>query len=356
MCRVLARIDLNRLKSNFHALKEILTDSTQTKIMAVVKADAYGHGAIRVALELQQEGIMFFGVASLQEAIELREAGIKGDILVLSEPSNIESQKSDTIFENEITHTVYSKKYIDFLSEIALNHNLEIKVHLKVDTGMNRLGVQMEEIKDFMDYISAKNLKLAGIFTHFCCADEPANEINRQQAKNILEIQSYIPKNSGIIFHCANSDVTYHFRDLQFDMVRTGIALYKNVMSVVSFVNMVKVVKKGETISYGATYTADNEMLIATVSAGYADGIRRDLSNKGSVLIQGNRYPIVGRICMDLFMVDVTGSQVSRGDEVTIIGSDGNQQITAEDIAGTLGTIDYEVMCGISKRVERKYK
>jgi len=274
--------------------------------MAIVKADAYGHGAVSVARTLAEAGVKYFGVASLSEALELRNSGLKGDILILSEPSIIDNDQELMRSIPDFVHAVYSREYIDFLANISRETGTEFRVHLKVDTGMHRLGIFVDEVEDYIDYIGDGGLTLEGIFTHFCCADDPQNVINRKQAEKFLDIQQKYA-NKGLAFHCENSDAIHNFRDLQFDLVRAGISLYKDVMTVVSYVNLVKELKEGDSVSYGATFTAEKDMKIAVVSAGYADGIRRDLSNKGEVLIGGRRLPIIGRICMDLFMVDITG-------------------------------------------------
>ncbi len=316
--------------------------------MAVVKADAYGHGAIEIAKVLQGQSIEYFGVASIEEGVELRKAGLVGTILVLSEPPTYENIQD--MFTYELTPTIYTLEFVKVLSAIA---PAKLKVHLKLDTGMHRLGVDYKEAVQFIQSLPDK-IQIAGVFSHLSAADEPKLAINSHQFKCFESALKAI-NNDGLIIHLCNSAGTFNFSKQHYGMVRCGISLYRNILSLKSYVNQVKQVKKGEVISYGGQFKAKKDLHIAIVSAGYADGIDRRLSNNGEVLIRGQRLPIIGRICMDLLIVDTKKIAVKKGDLVTLIGQDEKEIITAEEVAHNIKTIDYEILCGISKRVKRIY-
>lgn len=364
-------INLDNLRHNILELKKII--SSATKLCAVVKADAYGHGAVEVAKEAIACGASYLSVAFLDEAIELRKNGITTPILILGfTPEN----QFDKILEYDITQTVYNFKSGAMLSDCALKQNKKAKVHIKVDTGMNRIGFCPEACTtaEFRELFSLRGLEIEGIFTHFARADERDRHFTNEQfqiftgiVKAIEEAGYKIP-----IKHVANSAGVLQYPETHLDMVRPGIILYglypsdeidknlislKPVMSFKTRVSNVKVLPKGKPISYGGTYITQRQSIIATLPVGYADGYSRLLSSRAQVLINGQRAPVVGRVCMDQCMVDVTDIQggVSIGDEAVLLGADGNNRISAEEIAELMGTINYEVVCGISKRVPRVY-
>lgn len=351
MKRIWAEIDLKQLVNNFSRVKDILKPST--KIMGVVKADAYGHGICQVAAQLIEKGVDFLGVATVSEAIELRHTFKKIPILILSEP---DSDEAGLIDKHNLTQTVYT---LDFVKKLSSASRHCCAVHLKIDTGMSRIGLKPSEVPNFIEKISTyKNITVEGIFTHLACADDLANKLNKEQItifkKIVEEMRPNLPALKFV--HAANSAAVLNFPEAHFDLVRVGIALYKDVLSFKARVAYVKTVAPDTPVSYGLRFVTKRETKIATVSAGYADGYNRLLSNLGKVLINGRAFPIIGTICMDMFMVDVTDSSVKIGDEVVLIGRSDKQQITAQEIADLLHTIDYEVLCNISKRVPRIYK
>lgn len=366
-----AEINLDDLRHNLLEIRRIT--STNAKLCAIVKADGYGHGAVEVAQTALSCGAHYLGVAFLDEAVELREKGIKAPILILGfTPEN----QFDTIIEHDITQTVYSLKSAILLSEKALKQKKKAKVHIKLDTGMSRIGFQTDasSISDIIKLFQLEGLKVEGIFTHFAKADEKDRTVTEEQfrifteAVNAIEAKEYkIP-----IKHIANSAGIIEYPNTHLDMVRPGIILYgmypsdeitkskihlKPILSLKTRVAHVKSLPKGKAISYGGTYITERHTIIATLPVGYADGYSRLLSSRAQVLINGQRAPVVGRICMDQCMVDVTDIQgeVKPKDEVTLIGADGSERIEAEDIAKIIGTINYEITCGISKRVPRVY-
>ncbi len=350
MDRIYAEIDLKQLVRNLQNIKKLL--SPQTSIMGIIKADAYGHGVKPIAQILHKEGVNYFGVASVDEAIELREAGIKCPILVLSEPS---AGQLKQIIKYNLVQTIYSNEFLKSLTKLTK----KIRVHVKVDTGMTRIGVMESAALDYIAKVKRnKKIQIEGLFTHLACADQPAHPLNSKQLSAFQILRNRCRKEYPEIkyYHAANSAAVNNFKEAHFDLVRVGIALYKNVLTLKARVNFVKTVQAGIAVSYGATYQTKQETKIATISAGYADGFNRLLSNKGQVIIRGKIFPVIGNVCMDMFMVDVTGSDVSIGDEAVLIGKDGGKMITAEAIAESINTIDYEVLCGISKRVPRIYK
>lgn len=334
----------------------------EEKPMAVVKADAYGCGSQCISKFLQKNfKIKNWVVASTEEAIGLREAGIEGEILVLGYtfPENV-----NLLAEYNISQSVFSKEYAIALSENLTKISKSISIHIAIDTGMNRVGFLPSD--DFMKYAKLPGFNLNGVFTHLCCADSLSDgdiKFTEDQIDKFREVASTI-KNA----HCKNSAAILRKVGNGFPLVRPGIILYglqpssevkceklKHVMSFRATVSMVKTIKKGETIGYGRTFCANSERKIATVSVGYADGYSRRLSNKGKVLVNGEIANVVGNVCMDHIMIDVTGIDVKAGDVVTLFGRDGQSIISADDIAEVIGTIGYEVMCNVSKRVPRLY-
>ncbi len=364
--RCWTEINLSVLKNNYNLYKSLLPAGI--KVMAVVKADAYGHGDCRVSKCLQNEGCKDFAVATLEEAKSLRKAGIKGQILLLGYSPLACVQD---VIDYDVTQTVVDENHAEYLSKI----NKNTKVAFSIDTGMNRIGLDADRPEYcenvIRNYVS--KLQITGIFTHLCTADttdEESVNFTNGQIKKFEVIVNKIKDLKLPYIHCLNSAAGLWNNSSQSVFVRLGIVLYglkpdfqnflpegiKPVLSWYSVVSMIKTVSPLETIGYGRTYLVDKPMKIATVCVGYADGYNRLLSNKFYVLINGKKAPIIGRVCMDQMMVDVTIIEnVELGTKVTLIGKDGTELITADDMANKIGTIGYEIVCDISKRVKRYY-
>lgn len=366
--RTWAEIDLDALVHNFDIIKK---EATGAKLMAVVKADAYGHSARIVAPILEQHGADAFAVSNIEEAITLRGCGITRPILILGyTPVSMAAQ----LYLNDISQCVYSPEYAAALSKRACADGVKVKVHIKLDTGMSRLGFDCrdEKLSGIEEAVTAARLKgfvFEGIFTHFAVSDRTETSEDGFTDKQYFRFCTAAERfeKAGLrpkYRHCCNSAAFCLDSDKHFDMCRPGIILYgltpssdlklkENfvpVMTVKSVVSMVKTIKKGDTVSYGRTFTAEKEMKIATVTAGYADGYPRLLSNKGYVLINGKRANIIGRVCMDQMSVDVSDiDNVKQGDEVILFG----KTLPVEELADMCGTINYEIICGISPRVPR---
>ena len=337
------------------------------EIMAVVKADAYGHGDTVVAKFLSDNGIHHFAVSNIDEAIHIRKAGAEGQILILGYTP---FERVEELITYDITQALLSEEYACELAKTGLS----IKCQFAIDTGMRRIGLNADALevceKVIREY--ASKLRLDGVFTHLCAADAPEQEeFTKAQITKFEELVHRIADLKLPYYHCMNSAGGIWHVSSASCFARLGIILYglkpdynntlpegiEPVLSWKSVVSMVKEVMPGDTIGYGRTYTVEHPIVIATVPTGYADGYSRLLSNKGWVLIKGNKAPIVGRVCMDQMMIDVTGiPDVGLGTEVILLGKSGNEIITADDLANLYGTIGYEVVCGINKRVERKYR
>ena len=366
-----AEIDMSALRHNFKTVKAYAGDS---RIMAVVKADAYGHSVKDIAPILSEEGVASFAVSNLSEALSLREYGISEPILILGYTP---TEAVDLLYKNDIMQCVYSAEYAKLLSSAAVKQGVEIKIHIKLDTGMGRIGFDCRsaELCGIDEAISAAtlpNLKMRGIFTHFAVSDRTEKDedgfTDEQYERYIKAIKSFEARGVDVgDCHCRNSAATLLDSDKRSDFCRPGIILYGltpnpdlrlegeliPVMSFKTVVTMVKEIKNGDTVSYGRTFKAENKMKIATLAAGYADGYPRSLSNKGYVLIKGKKAPIVGRVCMDQFSVDVSDIEnVNIGDEVLLFG----KELPVEVLAELTGTINYEIVTGISVRVPRFIK
>ena len=375
--RTWAEVDLDALAHNFQAVKAA---AGEAKVCAVVKADAYGHGAPRLAQELAALGTDWFAVSNLEEALQLRRAGISQPILVLGFTP---AEAAGTLAAQKITQCVYSTEYARALSAAAVEAGAPVTVHVKIDTGMSRLGFLYQDpdrdraaVEEVRAACALPGLVPQGIFTHFAVADGGAEG----QAFTLRQFQCFQDLSrrlaeQGLTFplrHCANSAAIFDYPQARLDMVRAGIVLYglppsedlaappdlRPALSLRSVVSHVKDAPAGATVSYGRDYTAEGPRRIVTVPVGYADGYPRRLSPGGaSVLLHGRRCPIVGRVCMDQLMADATGLEGARiGDVVTLIGQDGGQAVTAEELARREGTIPYEVVCALSKRVPRVYR
>lgn len=362
-----AEIDLEAIASNLAQIKSLL--QAETKIMPIIKANAYGHGAVMIARALENMGIDMFGVSCVYEVIELRNAGIKS-IIVNVDPTMLDDVEA--VFEYDYQPTVFSLEVAQKISQIAAQKNKIAKIHLKVDTGMNRAGIGFEDAVDLVRKIKTlPNIEIVGLFTHFANADDLNSDYTTLQLarfENVLQQLQNLHIKIPFI-HAANSAGILFWPKSHFNLVRLGIALYgyspdakiseklKPILTLKSYISHIKKLKSGEAISYGGKFVTKKDSLIATIPIGYADGFRRSPQNWQEVLVQGKRCAIVGTICMDQTMIDVSeinGLQV--GDEVVLIGKQGDAKITADEIAQKCGTISYEILSGLALRITRVYK
>ncbi len=368
-----AEVDLDALAWNFRAVRERVGPGV--KVMGVVKADAYGHGAAECARRLEAEGADWFGVATPEEGFKLRRAGVSR--FVLSFGGFWEGQAEACVAEG-IVPVVYRLDMAAALDVAARAAGVVADVHVKFDTGMGRLGVRYDESAEFAEALRPlRNVRVDGLMTHFAAADEPrrdcftTEQLGRfREAVAAFKAHGYNPTYE----HMANSAATFAHPETRGNMVRPGGVLYglwrdvlpalpdmpaltlRPVMSLRTRVTLMKQVHAGETLGYGCTYEAAREMTVATVPAGYADGYVRALSNRGRVIVKGVYAPVVGRVSMDLTLVDVTGIEGVRvGDQVTMLGADGPLLLPTEDLARTAGTLSYEITCGVSARVPRRH-
>ena len=369
--RCYAEISLEAIGHNIREVKKRLPEGV--KLLGVVKANAYGHGAVPVASYLENQ-VDYFATATIEEAVELRENGISAPILILGYVSP--SQYGDLV-EYDITQTIDSYAQALALEKEAARQNRKAKAHLAVDTGMTRIGFQVTEhdADEAAKIADLPHIELEGMFTHFSCADQEDKTYCTMQMEKYDKMTALLAERGVTIplRHICNSAGIMEFDDHRFEMVRSGIITYgiypseevkKERLDLIpalswkSHVIHVKEVGPGIGVSYGATYVTEKPMTrIATVSAGYADGYPRALSNQGCVLIHGKKAPIIGRICMDQMMVDVTDiPDVQVEDVVTLVGTDGDETITIEEIANPAARFDYEMLCDISSRVTRVYK
>ncbi|NQX66718.1 alanine racemase [Paenibacillus alba] len=361
-------ISLDALRSNIEGFQKVLP--TGMKQMAVVKADAYGHGAVEVSKEVIAAGVAYLGVAFFDEALELRNAGITAPILVLgyTPPEGVERAR-----ELDVTIAVYSR---DVLKELQAQQNQKkLKIHIKLDTGMGRLGLHTEAdaIPFIEEALTLPNVQVEGLFTHYANADEVDKTYTLEQYRRFERIVSYFT-DKGVEFpfiHAGNSAAAIDLPGLTYSMVRLGISMYglypsedvdqakialKPVLSLKTGIVHLKTLPPGSGVSYGTIYHTEGDEQIGTLPIGYADGFSRMLSGKAEVLVRGKRVPVVGRICMDQCMINVTDvPDVKALDEVVLIGEQEGDRITVEDVARQLGTINYEVICMISHRVARVY-
>ncbi|HHW43639.1 alanine racemase [Desulfofundulus thermobenzoicus] len=365
---VWARVNLTAVAHNVRVIRGLL--KPQTKFCAVVKADAYGHGALPVARVALENGAGYLAVAILDEALALRRAGITAPILILGYTP---PEQAPLLVEHGITQTVFSLDDARAISAAAVAAGKKARVHLKIDTGMGRIGVPPAEAPDFAAAVAVlPGLHVEGAFTHMASADERDKSYTRWQFARFMEAMAGIEARGVTIpiKHVANSATTLELPEMHLDMVRPGIILYglwpspevrrvvdlKPAMELKARVAQVKEVPAGTSISYGRKFTTAAPSVIATLPIGYADGWSRLLSNKASVLIHGRRAPVVGRVCMDQCMVDVTGIPgVRAGDEAVLFGTQKGRFLPVEEVAAHMGTINYEVVCLISKRVPRVY-
>ncbi len=364
-----AQIDLAKITSNVANLKALTKRGTL--FMAVVKADGYGHGAEKAALSALAGGADRLGVATLREGLELRRAGISAPIMLLSEPPET---AIPSLLEHDLTPTVTTREFAVALGKWAAAQGLSAKYHLKVDSGMNRIGVRAEAAATFaLGLTDFPGLELEGTFTHFATADVAGDwEVERQFDRftgTLAEMRTE-GLNPGIV-HAANSPATILYPETHLDMVRCGLSIYglypsgaarervelAPARSVKARATLVKRIGMGESVSYGFTWTAAAPTVVATLPLGYADGIHRAASNEFAVLAGGARCRQIGRVCMDQLMIEVPrGVELARGDEVVVIGEQGGERVTIEDLAEAAGTINYEMTCALGMRLERVYR
>ncbi len=366
--RVAALIDLAALESNLRTIRSHL--SGQVKALCVVKADAYGHGAIEVSRRLESCGVSYLGVANIDEGIELREHGITLPILIMS--GIFSWEEIDRAVRNNLTLVVYDAHTLERIREDCHSFERPLKVHIKVDTGMGRLGFAPSDMAFVGEKLKgAQHVICEGLMTHFA-ASEVRDDYGLTQVSVFCEAQARL-KAAGIIpeiIHMANSGAITSYPEAHFDMVRVGISLYgshpahdlagklplRQVMKCVSKVALIREFPAGQPLSYGRTFITGRDTRVAYIPVGYADGYPRSLSNKGFVLIKDREYSIVGIVCMDWTLVDITDAgAVDVGDEVILLGHGDRETITANELAEWAGTIPYEILCKISKRVVRLY-
>ena len=372
MKRTWAEINLDNIEYNFHSIKKAIRNDC--KIMAVIKADAYGHGAVYIAQKLIECGAEYFGVSNLEEALQLRHAGVTQDILILGFTP---PEYAEELSKNNVTQTVFSEEYAVRLSNNISENINPLKIHIKVDTGMARLGftcfndeLEQKSAIAIQNICKMKGLIAEGIFTHFARSDEPENGFTQLQFDRFMSLISLL-ENKGVTFklrHCCNSAGIIHFPQMQLDMVRPGIILYglypdgkrtekldiKPVMQLKTVISQIKHLELEIPVSYGGIWTSSTTTTIATMPIGYADGFPRTLSNNYQILVNGKRANIIGRVCMDQCLADIsTINDAIEGQTVTIFGGEHSEFIPIEEIAEITGTINYEVACLIGKRVPR---
>lgn len=369
--RAWAEINLDHIAHNVREIRRI-TDK-KAEIMGVVKADAYGHGVMGVARTLLENGVSRLAVSMLDEAIQLRNNGISVPILVLS---YTDPRRAEEIIRHDITQAVFSHDLAGALSDAAVRLGRNARIHIKIDTGMTRVGFMpgYSAVKNVLQISALPRIIIEGLFTHFASADEKDKGYTYMQFERFMSIWNelnrigvYIP-----VKHCANSAGIIEFPEMHLDLVRPGLILYgmypsdevdksrielRPAMTLKANVVLVKDVEPDTCISYGRIFTTARPSKIATIPIGYADGYTRMLSNKGKVLVNGEIAPVVGRVCMDQCMVDVTdlGSEVKVGDEVVLFGTQGDSRIAIEEVAAAIGMINYEMVCIIGKRIPRAY-
>lgn len=369
--RVCARIDLDAVEYNIEMMRRNIREGA--KMLGVVKTDGYGHGAVQIAKMLSPKDYMWgFAVATLDEAAVLRRAGIEKPLLVLG---CIFPDQREEMIKRDIRMTLYTEEMARQVSELAVKMGKQAYIHIKLDTGMSRLGFMIgEEAAEIIERISEMpNLIMEGMYTHFAKADEIDKSFTEKQIKNYVWMKETLEER-GVTFqyyHCSNSAGIIDVREANMDLVRAGISTYglypseevhkenvplKPAMELISHVAHVKWVEAGTPVSYGGTYITDRKTKIATIPVGYGDGYPRSLSNKGYVLIHGKKAPILGRVCMDQFMVDATEiDDVKYADKVTLVGNDGDEKLPVEVLSGLSGRFNYEFVCDLGKRIPREF-
>lgn len=371
--RVWAEVDLDAIWENMVHMKENIAE--KTKILAVIKTDGYGHGGVPIAKMLEQLDFMFgYAAATYEEAHVLREAGVKKPILILGYTF---PYCYEELIREEIRPAVYRRDTVEELVAAAANVGQKAKVHIKVDTGMGRIGITPdEEGLEFVRFLMGHpELEVEGIFTHFAKSDEEDKTSANHQLALFQNFIDRIQTELGLtipVKHCSNSAAILEMPQANMDMVRAGITTYglypseevskdivplRAAMSLYSHIVYCKTIHAGQSVSYGGLFTAQKDTRVATIPVGYGDGYPRSLSGKGYVLIRGKKAPILGRVCMDQFMVDISEIPgVMEGDKVTLLGVDGTERITAEELGELSGRFNYEFVCDLGKRIPRVYR
>lgn len=362
------KISRSALEHNYRFIKDRVRNNTP--VMVMVKADGYGHGMLETAKIFNNLGCDKFGVAEMREAVLLRGAGITGDVFVTL---GFAAEEAEHFFQYDLTPVVYTLEGLRELSRQAVIHRRDIDVHIKIDSGMGRLGLLPHEVESFTEKAAQlKNIRVKGFMSHFPESDDPESQSTQKGFARFIESCKDVKSKYGAICHIANSGAVLNFPDTQCDMVRAGIALYgynpagasqeeagiglRPAMSFATKVLQVKNMSAGQGISYGHTYITEKDSKIAVLPVGYEDGYRRALSNRGRVLIHGQFAPVCGRICMNMCMVDVSSiDHVKPGDEAVLLGRQGDKVITADDLAHQVDSISYEILCNLGNNNTRKY-
>ena len=366
-----ARVDLEILKTNYRAILEHLRRARPQSppgVIGVVKANAYGHGAAQVGRALEDAGADLLACADIEEGATLRAAGVRADILIFGALS---VSDLDGLFDCRLTPTISSPGAARAVQAAAARYKQRVRYHLKIDTGMNRLGFRFDNLRRSLpDLLRSENLDLDAVFTHFATADDPASTLFDEQRTRFERVLAELHELGARprFRHAANSAAVVRDPRVWFERVRPGLLLYgivpppltsaiplAPVMTLSSRVTAVKGMRPGEVTGYGARFTATKPMTIAIVPAGYADGLDLRLAGRGCVLIRGRRAPIIGSVCMDMIMIDVTGLDASPGDEVVFIGRQDGDTIDAREMAATIGSIPWEIVCRVGTRIERVY-
>jgi alanine racemase len=366
-----ARVDLAAIKSNFRRIAEFVAAEQPVgspRLIPVVKANAYGHGAGQVARALEDAGADLLACADIEEGAALRAAGVRAEILVFGALS---VSDLDGLFDCRLTPTISTPGAARAVQEVAARYGQRLGYHLKIDTGMNRLGFRFDNLgRTLPGLLASENLQLDAVYTHFATADDPASALFEEQRQRFARALREVEALGGHASyrHAANSAALLRDSRVWYDRVRPGLLIYGLVppplastlplvpaMTLVSRVVAVKGMRVDESTGYGARFRATQPTTLAIVPAGYADGLDLRLEGRGAVLIRGRRVPIVGSVCMDMIMADVTGLEVSPGDEVVIIGSQGDSRIDVREMAATIGSIPWEIVCRIGTRIERVY-
>jgi alanine racemase len=370
-----ARVDLAAIAENFRAIADLVrpptSDSpraTSPRIIAVVKANAYGHGANAVGLTLEKAGAAMLACADIEEGVALRKAGVKAPILVFGA---LGISDLDGVFEHDLTPTISTPSAARALQAAAARRSVQLRCHLKIDTGMNRLGFRHDNVGRTLPEVAAcANLAIDAVYTHFATADDPdspAFALQRERFEQVVPVIESLDIRPRLR-HAANSAALLRDERVWYDFVRPGLLLYgvvppplaatlplRPALSLHTRIVHVKGIRPGEGIGYGLQGAVETPMTVAVVPAGYADGLDRRLAGNGWMLVRGRRAPIVGSVCMDMTTIDVTGLDVSPGDEVVIIGGQGEASIGVREMAAAIGTIPYELLCRVGTRIERLY-
>jgi alanine racemase len=369
--QTVAHVDLDAIRANYREIASFVSGgrSRPPGIIGVVKADGYGHGAVRVARALEDEGIAMLACADIEEGISLREAGVRAPILVFGALS---VSDLDGIFAHGLTPTISTPGAARALQAAAARHGVKLSCHLKIDTGMNRLGFRHDNLRRTLPQVAASpNLAIVAIYTHFATADNPDHPAFALQQERFAQALALLPS-LGItapVRHAANSAALLRDERVWYDFVRPGLLLYgivppplaatlrlRPALSLTSRIVAVKGIRPGEGTGYGLRTVLDESATLAVVPAGYADGIDLRLAGRGSMLVRGRRAAVVGSVCMDMTTIDVTGTNVAPGDDVVIVGEQGQEFIGVREIAAAIGTIPYELLCRLGARIQRVYE